>query len=219
MATHSTFPLVVHVAFSGKRRLFKPKRHQGLETDAYKTSVIAILTERLKRLRDDLSLADEQQVCALSSLAVGGDVVFSRACGNLGWRQRVLLPQAREDFLAASEDGQPDFPTEEDKAEVRELLDSARVIEERVASTSADRQERFEDVNVEMLRLCDVLVCLFTEDEPYDPQDSAPRRGGTQATLQLAQRMQKRVLKLTMGVSTDGQDAAALVSDEWDGGR
>jgi hypothetical protein len=221
-------PAVVHVAFSGKRRLFDPDRHQGVDAKAYEEGVVAILTERLKRLRRDLNLTEQrQEICALSSLAIGGDVVFTKACENLGWRQRVFLPQPREDFLAAGQDGCADFPTEEDKAEVRRLLDSERIIEERVTSSSDDRQARFEDVNNEMLRACDVLVCLFTEDEAYDPENDKPKRGGTQAALQLAQRMQKRVLTLTIGFGEGGggdgdgacgSSAAVLVSDDWVGG-
>src|SRR5438270_508674 len=83
---------------------------------------------------------------------------FTRACQEQNILQRIVLPQPREDFLnAVSNDGTPDF-TAAERAEARKLLDSPHVIHEQIVCRSADRKERFADVNLEIVRASDVVV-------------------------------------------------------------
>lgn len=195
-------PLVVQVAFAGKRRLIEPVPPAPFDAAAFEAAVTAALGDRLRRFQEELGAAG---VCGLSSLAVGGDMIFTRVCRNLGWWQRVLLPQPREDFLAARGSGGPDFNAEE-VVEVRQLLGSAHVIEERVASVSADRSARFEDVNLELVRVCDVLVCLLPAEA------TGGKRAGTLETLALAQRWGRPVLELRVAMGADG---APVFSEQW----
>ncbi|MBI5424987.1 MAG: hypothetical protein HZA32_12995 [Opitutae bacterium] len=200
--TASGLPLVVQVAFAGKRRLFDPPHASSGDEAAFAAAVERLLVERLHRLQTELGGG---RVCGLSSLAAGGDLMFARSCQQLGWWQRVLLPQPREDFLAACGSGGPDF-TPAEAEEARRLLLGGHVIEERVASVASERATRFEDVNLELVRICDVLVCLLpgaaTADKP----------AGTRATLALAQRWHRPVLEIGVTVGKDGKP---VLSEQW----
>lgn len=203
--TPSGLPLVVQVAFAGKRVLLTPEQAATVDPTAFHDALTAQLTERLRRLPGNLGLSSRHRVCALSSLAIGGDLLFTRACRTLGWWQQILLPQAREDFLAAGGSSGPDFsPMEAEEA--RQLLASPHIIEERVASVSAERAARFEDVNLEMVRACDVFVCLLPDGT------TEGRRGGTFAVLELAKRWHRPVLALHVQVTENGQPA---LTDVW----
>lgn len=190
-------PLVVQVAFAGKRRLLDPADHPTVDPAAFRAALGALLTERMRRLPSELGLSTQHEVCALSSLAAGGDLLFTQTCQQLGWRQRIFLPQAREAFLAASGSDGPDFVSS-DASEARRLLESPHVIEECVASVSTDRTTRFEDVNLELVRECDLLVCVSSADAPN------AKAAGTEETLALAHRWQRPVLELQLGVNEDG---------------
>ncbi len=233
-APNSRLPLVVHVAFAGKRRLLPAITVPSVDEGKFHAELEAELTERLRCLPDELGLMPGDQICAMSSLARGGDLVFTRACRALGWRQRILLPQAREDFLRASEESSSELGdfTAAEANEVRTLLKGKMVvegpsvnttacpssnnptgtqlhlIEERVVSTSGDRDTRFEDVNLEMLRACDVLIGLL----PAEPGESKP--AGTEATMALAQRRSIPVLELRVAVSAIGNP---MLSEKWQG--
>jgi len=205
LVSPSGLPLVVQVAFAGKRRLLDTTRHPAVDPKTFHEALAGQLTERLRRLPSDLGLSPRHAVCALSSLAAGGDLLFTRACAALGWWQRILLPQPREDFLAAGGETGPDF-SPDDAAEARRLLASPQVIEERVVSLSADRHTRFEDVNLELVRTCDVLVCLL----PAEADDG--KRAGTLETLNLAKRWRRPVLELRAGLRDDGTPA---LTEQW----
>ncbi|MFN0125082.1 MAG: hypothetical protein ACKV19_00150 [Verrucomicrobiales bacterium] len=197
--------LAVQVAFVGKRVLLDPAPPSREAAATFRQALETALTARLRRLPEHLCLTDRHQVCALSSLAIGGDAVFTRACRTLGWWQRIFLPQPREEFLLARGSGGPDFsPVEAD--EIRQLLASPHIIEERVASTSSDRHERFEDVNLELVRISDVVVCLL----PADPTPG--KRGGTLDVMELARRMRRPVLELR--VDFDGSNQPQL-TETW----
>ncbi len=155
-------PLVVQLGFAGSRRLLDRAAHPGVDPAQFEAALQPLLTARLRRVPAELGLhPDRHPVCGLSSLAIGADTLFSRACRELPWPHRVLLPQHREDFLhARGSDGTPDF-SETEAAAARDLLASPQVIQERVIGESPDRHERFEDVNLELVRVCDVLVVLL----------------------------------------------------------
>ncbi len=154
------------------------------------------LTERLRRLPDELGLGQRHFVCGVSSLAAGADTLFTRACRELGWPQRVFLPQPREDFLAATGSAGPDFPPDQ-RAEARALFESPHVIQERVLSEAADRHARFEDVNLELARVSDALVCLVRAEAGGKP-------GGTRDLLALAERRHRPVLEIRVGAGPGG---------------
>jgi hypothetical protein len=176
---------VLTVAFVGKRALL-----DGGPEDADRlASLQAALTTRLHRLAAEWKPAPPRQVVGLSSLAVGGDMLFTRACRTLGWPQHILLPQPREGFLQAAGSSGPDFsPAEADEA--RQLLASPHVVEERVASTSPDRHTRFEDVNRTLVDACDLLVCLLPA------ATTTGKRGGSLEAAALAHRRHRPVLEL-----------------------
>lgn len=197
--------LAVQVAFVGKRVLLDPAPPSPEEAAAFHQALESALTERLRRLPDDLALTDRHQICGISSLAIGGDALFTRTCHTLGWWQRIFLPQSREDFLQARGSSGPDFSPEEAEA-ARHLLASPHIIEERVASTSSDRHERFEDVNLEMLQACDLIVCLLPADT------TSGKRGGTLEVIQLARRWHRPLLELR--VHWDGANPPQL-ADTW----
>lgn len=199
----SGLPLVLQVAFAGKRCLLDPARATESTTAAFHKAVTRMLSERLSRLPSDFSLPPSYRICGISSLAVGGDTLFSQSCESLGWWQRVFLPQQREDFLAARGSSGPDFSAEQAR-DARRLLASPHIIEERVASVASDRHTRFKDVNVELVRVCDVLVCLLAAETPEDQEKKKSQPAGTQETLKLAQRWRRPVLEVRVSIGDDG---------------
>lgn len=103
-------PLVVQLAFAGLRFLIETAAHPGVDAAGFEAAVARWLTERLRRLSEEPGLGPRPFVCGLSSLALGGGLAFPRACETRGWPQGLLLPQPREDFLAArAAEGAPDF--------------------------------------------------------------------------------------------------------------
>jgi hypothetical protein len=197
-STSRILPLAVQIAFSGSRSLFDEKSHPSLDSAAFYAVVQRYLTERLRILPQELGLDDRHFICGLSQLGVGADTLFSRACAALDIPQRLWLPQQREDFLAAvGSDGAPDF-TDEERIAARKLFDSEHVIEERIVSTSADRQTRFQEVNLELLRASDLVVCLLNR-----ARDGKP--GGTSELMEEAEKRGRPLLEIRVDVGDEGQ--------------
>jgi hypothetical protein len=191
-------PLAVQVAFSGSRFLLDEKAHPSVDAAAFYAHIQQYLTERLRGLPQELGLDARHFLCGLSQLAVGADTLFSRACEALNIPQRLFLPQQREDFLAAvGSDGVPDF-TVEQRIAARKLFDSAHVIEERVVSESADRQTRFQDVNLELLRVSDLVICLLST-----ARDG--KAGGTSELIEDAEKRGRPLLEIRVDVGGEGQ--------------
>ncbi len=184
-----TVPLVVQIGFAGSRQLFDPTGLGPAERAALEADLAAQLTERLTRLPALLGLTEHHFLCGLSQVAIGADTLFSQSCAALGWWQRVLLPQWLDAYLGATDaSGTPDFSPEQ-ASTARALLALPQVIECRVASSSALRQEQFEDVNLAIVEDSDVLVCLLRAAAPGRP-------GGTRALIDHAVRVGKPVLQL-----------------------
>lgn len=192
-------PLVVQLGFAGSRALLDAAAHPGVDAAQFDAALLTQLTDRLRRLPAELGLdPDRHFICGLSSLAIGGDMLFTRACGALAWPQRILLPQQREDFLRATgSDGTPDFSPAQREA-ARNLFASPHLIQESVASGSPDRHERFQEVNLEIARDCDVLVFLLAAAPAGKP-------GGTLEALRHATARKRPVLELRVSVGPDGQ--------------
>lgn len=206
-APHSqspSLPVVVHLGFAGSRQLFDP-RTSAAEQAALHDSVRDLLAARLTKLRDDLGFTPQHFLCGVSQVAIGADTLFTEVCQSMALPQRVFLPQPREDYLTAEGSTGPDFTTEQ-RATARKLLDSPHVIEERVVSHAADRHSRFEEVNLEIARVSDVILCLVRPD-------ADARSGGTLDLLATAARRGKPVLEVRVAF----ENGNAVLTEQWHG--
>lgn len=191
-------PLVVHVGFAGSRTL--SDELSDADESAFVAQVGEALAQRLTRLRGDLGLGAGHVLCGVSSLAAGSDLLFAAACDDAKILRRVLLPRELENFLADSEDGVPDF-TPDERAEARrraERSPTTCVIQVSEVSDAPTRVERFEDVNLEIARMSDVLVCM-------ERAGADGNRGGTRQLMELAAARGKPVLHLTVHRESDGR--------------
>jgi hypothetical protein len=196
-------PLVVQIGFVGSRRLLDAA--SAPEVAAFEAALLPILRARLQCLSADLRLDHGRHpLCGLSSLAVGGDLLFASVCRELAWPHRVFLPQLREDFLAATGSGGVRDFTHAEADIVRKALAATNVIQERVASESLDRRERFEDVNLELIRACDVLVVLVRAGADGKP-------GGSLDAIAQARACGRTVLELRVSADAAGQPQLADV--------
>lgn len=198
-------PLVVQVGFAGARKLLP----EGATVDAaaFERSVADQLKAELQNLPARLGLGPQHLLVGLSQVAAGADALFTEAIAELGWAQRIFLPQLREDYLNAGSHSAPDF----DKAErdrACKLLGMAHIIEESVVSIDADREARFEDTNLHILAEADVLVCLRREGQRNRP-------GGTAQLVERAEARGMTLLELCVSVGPEGQ---ALMECRWNPG-
>jgi hypothetical protein len=191
-------PLVVHLSFAGSRMLLDATKHPRVDRGEFEDRVERWLRERIVKLRAELGLSERHFWCGISQIAIGGDTVFTRACRDLAIPQRIYLPQQREDFLkAASKSGQPDFSPDEERV-ARELLESSHIIQERAIATADDRQARFEEVNRELARLANVVLCLIRAD-------AEPKPGGSLDLVKQAAKRGRPALEIRVSVGVDGQ--------------
>lgn len=198
--TGLALPLALHLGFAGPRRL--------APADApWSADALAQLRTELHRVLAGvpaaLGLRPQHFLVGVSQLAIGADTVFTEALAELGWPQRVLLPQPLGDYLAAQGSAGPDFDAGQQQ-HARRLLDSPRIAEVAVASTADSRAERFEETNLRLLGECDLLV-LLQLDDGLRPPDARDRPGGTAELLQRARSRRLRRLVLTLGRGADGQ--------------
>ena len=198
-------PCVVQLGFAGSRRLFADDPADPTKLARRHTAVEQHLIQQLERLRDELRLESNHFLVGISAMACGADTLFSRACRNMSPQpipQRILLPQHREQFLSAvGSDGIPDF-TADERAEVESLLAESHIVQEMVVSHSADRNARFQETNVEILRVSDVIICLLRHD-------AAGKPGGTNELLERAKQRGTPVLEIRVGL-----DNGSLTFDE-----
>ena len=198
-STSPGLPLVVQLGFAGSRQLYDPQAYPDIDEAAFHVATCQLLTERLALLPKELGVAAPYFFCGLSQLAIGADTLFTQACAQLGWQQRLFLPQQLNDFLAAkSTHGIADF-TKAQRQQALQLIASPHIIEQQVLSIAADRHARFHQVNVELVKHADVLVCLLRADAISD------KLGGTFDLLAQAELEQKKVLVLYVGVGENGQ--------------
>lgn len=192
-----TIPLVVQVGFAGSRSLFDLSQYPDLDPSDLATQALDALVAHLRDLPAALGLSSHHFLCGISQIAVGADTLFTLACQTLGVPQRVLLPQRRDDYLAAEgSDGTPDF-TPEAQQVARGLLDGPQIIEECVVSHASNRTARFEETNAAILRLSDVVLCLVR-----DTADS--KRGGTEELISQAEAQGKPVARIGVSIE-DGK--------------
>lgn len=204
VVTPGKLPVVVQLGFAGSRQLFAEDGLSKEQEDAFLATIEAHLTERLRRLPVDLHLGKRHFLCGISQVAIGGDTLFTRACRALEIPQRILLPQPLDEYLTATgSEGERDFSDDEQRT-ARELLTSPHVIHERVVSDAPDRHSRFEDVNLEIVRVSDVLVCLRRADV-------AGKTGGTSHLLELAVRYRRHILDIQVSI----QDGKPKFAETW----
>lgn len=209
----------MRIGFAGSRRLFEPgmdpRRRKALEHD---------LQECLQRMlsgngagpnRRDGSMApaparipgwkEGVALEGISQIAIGADIIFTRACRSLGIPQRVFLPQPLNDYLAAtSAEGERDFSDAEARASAA-LLGSEHIIECRVVGRSADRETRFVQVNEAIAAVSDVIMCVLACDATAVP-------GGTVHLLTLAR--ERGLPTMALRVGRDG--AGLRLADQID---
>jgi hypothetical protein len=198
-------PLVVQLGFAGSRTLFDERAHPQVRVEDFADALLIDLKKRLRDLPSQLGLSDRHFLCGLSQLAVGADTIFTRALLDLNWPQRFFLPQNREDFIAGvGSEGKPDFDARQ-RDTARTLFGSSHAIQERVVSDSPSRHTRFQDVNREIVRASDVMVCLVSEADASKP-------GGTTEVIEEARRRNRAVLRIDVAV---GQDGRPQVREAW----
>lgn len=189
----NSLSLVVQLGFAGSRHLFDADAHPNIDPNQFHATVERHLTQCLRTLPAELNLSSGHFLCGVSQIAIGADTMFLRACRELKILNRLLLPQPLDEYLTAKDfKGEPDF-TEEQRQATRVLIANGQVIHEQVASNAPDRQTRFEEVNIEMVRVSDVLVCLRRSD-------ASRKRGGTSDMFELAARRNRPVLDIQVSV-------------------
>lgn len=202
-STH-TLPCVVQLGFAGSRSLVEDPTANAQQAAAVQAAVEQYLTELLARLPLDLKLDANHFLVGISQIACGADTAFTRACRTQKIPQRIFLPQHRENYLSATgTDGVADF-TPDERAEAESLMRAEHIIQERVVSQSRDRSIRFQQTNVEILRVSDVVVCLLREN-------AASKPGGTNQLLERAKARGTAVLEIRVGLK-DGQ---TVFREQW----
>ena len=191
-------PCVIQVGFAGTRQLALTAEQSQF--------VVDLLCRVLKDLPGDVGLQPCHFLCGISALAIGGDSLFTEACGRLGIPQQIFLPQPRDVFLEARGAHHADF-TEEQKIEAERLLALPHVIQERVVSNASNRPDRFADTNREINRVCDIVVCLCLVNSTPASGNSA----GTRDLLQISRMSGKPVLELKL----DLDQAIPQLDKQW----
>ncbi len=188
-------PQVIQIGFAGARSFYDASEFPAIEQDIFESELQFLLVQHLKEISQHTSFHEGHIFCGISQIAVGGDMVFARACAETGFLHRIFLPQTLDVYLSASgSDGAPDFsPSQQTQA--RELVESDSVVQEKVVSDSSDRHERFEDANIAIVAEADILVCLLRKNV-------TPREGGTADLMARARARGKPVVELH--VSVDG---------------
>ena len=199
-----TIRLVVQLGFAGSRMLLDRNEFPDVDEEDFLARVQAHLGAVLRELPLKLGLTGRHFLCGVSQIAIGADTVFTRACGAQGIRQRIFLPQHRDAYFAAEDkNGTRDFTDSEVKI-AKALLKEDHIIEDRLVSHSPERSERFEDVNLELVRVSDVLISLQRANADH-------KRGGTGDLIQRAAARHKPLLEITVSL----QDGRPFFSEKW----
>lgn len=192
----SPLPIVVQLGFSGSRQLYDPAHHPEVDAGDFHAAVHDYLRQRLASLPATLGLSPRHFLCSISQAAIGADTLFTRACADLGLPQRIFLPQHRDEYLAAAGRSGPDFSADQRTA-ARELLELGHIIQLRVVSGAADREDRFRDAQLEIARVSDLVLCLVRAD-------GSGRPGGTRELIELADKRGCPLLIIAVSVANGG---------------
>lgn len=195
-------PCVVQVGFAGSRRLFDLPPAAEASRETLHRQVEEELIRHLRGLPERLQLGPQYSLCGISQIAIGADMLFTRACQTLQIAQRIFLPQPRQAYLhAGGKSGTPDF-TSDQRAAAEQLLASRHILEERVVSDAPNRTDRFEDTNREIFRVSQVLICLRRAG-------AKRKRGGTSDLLRWADQQAKPILDLRVSLANGQARCAA----------
>lgn len=198
-------PTVLHVGFGGSRRLLEGPVSQAVNIGDFEAEIEHWLVNRIEGLKRDLGVDSRRRLCGISSLAAGADTLFGRACRAAGIPQRVFLPQMLDDFLNAMGSDGADFSAAEAEA-ARAVLSSPHIIELSIASDSVKRNKRFEDVNRQIVRVSDVVMCLVGQGSRGGP-------GGTEDLIGRTIGTGKPVLVIAVTV----KHGSPVFSERWHG--
>jgi len=195
-------PCVIQIGFAGARNLY-----EGLDLSKEERDPDSLVLNELKQILEKdgyiwnkLGLQDHHFFSGVSQMAIGGDFLFSRACGEVINKipHQVVLPLHRKGFLndRSESDDSPDFSDEQKKQAVN-LLDSCHVISELCVAGSSSRHDRFEEVNLHILRVSSIIIGIY-------PETKIGRSGGTRELMQAAKRQGRYVVELVLS-SEDGK--------------
>lgn len=187
---NSGLPLVVQLGFSGSRSFVPAEAQALIDETAFNNEVAQYLTDRLHELPKVLDLPQQSFLCGVCQLAIGGDTFFVQACQKQGIPVRIFLPQPPDVFFDTG--GEVADFTAIQKEQGKALLASPDVIQLRVIGNASTRDARFEEVNHEIARVSDVLVCLIRKN-------AGAKLGGALAVLERASVRQRPVLKIIVG--------------------
>lgn len=161
MSESTPLPLFHVVGFSGHRQVNRP------------AEAAAAVGRALEALRSDGS----GEWIALSSVAVGGDMIFARQAIERGLSWHALLPLPAAEFRA-------DF-AEADWALAEGLLAKSEHV--RVITENGSREDAYLDCGMETVNECDVLMVLW-DGEP------ARGKGGTADVIAYARELGKPLI-------------------------
>ncbi len=191
--TPVALPIVVHVGFAGSRLLYDPSDYPAVDGEKFHRAVQLHLEARLRQLPLDLGMSPAHFLCGISQIAAGGDFLFTRSCRDLDIPQRIYLSERRAEYLSAvASDATPDF-SDGEREEAEHLLGFGHVIQECVVSDALEREARFEEVNLEIVRVSDVVLCLMRDG-------AASGAGGTTDLLERAEHRGKPGLEIRVSV-------------------
>jgi hypothetical protein len=152
----------------------------------------------------DLGLPETCSFEGVSQVAIGADLLFTRACLSLGIPQRIFLPLPAEEYLSDSgSDGASDFSAAEANASAA-LLASEHIVECRIVGDSPDRETRFEQTNQAIAAASDVILCVRA-------LGAVARPGGTAQLLGLAAESRMPALELCI----TGDNGVLNVTERW----
>lgn len=161
MVASSVLPQFHVIGFTGHRRL-------GDE---------ALVKKRIEEALASLRKDDRVEWLAVSSAAIGGDMIFAEQVLSLGMEWQALLPLPAKDF-------KDDFAAKEWVA-VEALL--AKASEIRVVAQEGNREEAYLDCGIETVNACDVLIAIW-DGEP------ARGRGGTADVVTFARELKRPLI-------------------------
>lgn len=195
----SPLPCTLQVGFAGARDLIGTL-HFSVPLVEIENSLRDKLIDILGpegELRRELKLTNALFICGISQVAVGADSLFTEACGRLDLPQQIALPVQVEAYLTAvGSSGDAHFDPSQ-ITHARSLLAKNHVISERIVADSPNQTVRFEQVNMHILRVSDVVIGLVRADQ-------VSKRGGTISLLEAAQRQGRHVLQLTLDADANG---------------
>lgn len=73
-------PLVLQLGFAGSRFLLDPEQYPTVDVERFEAEVCQKMVAMLRDLPQELGLSSHHFVCGISSLAIGADMAFTRAC-------------------------------------------------------------------------------------------------------------------------------------------